>query len=314
MVQDDRLLHDTQSMLEILGVDLVLSCRKNEQEPLPNDDAVAADAVDKEIDQAEKSVGDGSSDEEKVEIIIKLEYDVENVSEEKHQHADLEDEELEFSPALQAVSDEVVAADAVDKEMDQTGISVCDVETVTKDTEGTVKFKCPQCDFCGDDGFDLEKHTRGHGGEKPYELATRYTSHDDNHSTQKQVKRRKCIKKKETVKKTTKAKAKDVTRKFSPRSSDRNCHYKGLVKGRECTQEGKDNETTTNGRRMHGCEKPHNCTVCDYSTDFSSDLKRHMMRHTGEKPLKCTVCDYSTVYSSHLKIHMMKHTGEKPYK
>merc|ERR1719318_363589 len=46
MVKDDRLLHDTQNLLELLGVDLVLSCRKNEQEHLPNDDAVATVAAD----------------------------------------------------------------------------------------------------------------------------------------------------------------------------------------------------------------------------------------------------------------------------
>merc|ERR1719318_429996 len=262
MVKDDRLLHDTQSMLQVLGVDVVLSCRKNEQEPLPtNDDAVvpteclpvAADAVDKERDQTGISVGDDSSDEVKVEIIIKLEYDVENV---------------------------------------------------TKDTESTGEFKCPQCDFCGDDIFDLNKHTRGHGGEKTYEHVTSFTSRDDNHSTQNQVNGRKCIKKKETAKKT---RSKVVTRKFSLRSSDR--------------QEVEETETTTNGkgvvkkhrRRMRRCEKPLKCMVCDYYTSSSSCLKMHTRRvHGGEKPYKCTVCDFSAVTSSEFKSHMMKHTGEKP--
>ena len=62
------------------------------------------------------------------------------------------------------------------------------------------------------------------------------------------------------------------------------------------------------GRKRYTCEK------CPMSFDTSTNLKRHILKHTGERPFKCEVCNSRFAQSGTLKVHMRMHTGEKPYK
>ena len=39
-------------------------------------------------------------------------------------------------------------------------------------------------------------------------------------------------------------------------------------------------------------KRRHKCNQCDYSTSQKSNLKTHLMKHSGEKPNKCNQCDY----------------------
>ena len=72
----------------------------------------------------------------------------------------------------------------------------------------------------------------------------------------------------------------------------------------------------------HSGEKPYKCELCDFVTNMPSYLKRHTQRHSvekpykhnGEKPYQCKFCDYACFVASSLKVHLRIHTGEKPYK
>lgn len=60
----------------------------------------------------------------------------------------------------------------------------------------------------------------------------------------------------------------------------------------------------------------HQCDKCDYKTNNSSMLKRHIaQRHIDEKPLSCKECGYKCVTSSDMKRHILyKHSDDKPIK
>ena len=46
------------------------------------------------------------------------------------------------------------------------------------------------------------------------------------------------------------------------------------------------------------------CPYCPKEMKHSTNMRRHIMIHTGEKPLSCQLCDYSANQRSHLSYHM----------
>lgn len=52
-------------------------------------------------------------------------------------------------------------------------------------------------------------------------------------------------------------------------------------------------------------DKVHICFICDYESDVSSDMKRHIRAHLGVKPFKCAYCSFSATQRQNLKKHIL---------
>ena len=60
--------------------------------------------------------------------------------------------------------------------------------------------------------------------------------------------------------------------------------------------------------------KKYTCAYCQKRFRDSTDLKRHLRKHTGERPYSCSVCGLSFTLKGNLKSHMICHLCPlKPY-
>lgn len=55
------------------------------------------------------------------------------------------------------------------------------------------------------------------------------------------------------------------------------------------------------------------CGQCGRFFPHPSNLKAHLLTHTGERPFCCSLCGRSFTKLSNLKAHRRVHTGERPY-
>ncbi|XP_071439505.1 uncharacterized protein [Hetaerina americana] len=77
---------------------------------------------------------------------------------------------------------------------------------------------------------------------------------------------------------------------------------------------GYQNELNKHVKSVHTMKKKHQCQECSKYFKNQSELRTHMMRHTGEKPIKCKICSKGFAKNGHLNKHMVIHSDEKPYK
>lgn len=59
---------------------------------------------------------------------------------------------------------------------------------------------------------------------------------------------------------------------------------------------------------VHDIRHPYSCVTCDKAFKHPSDLKKHLLVHTGERPYTCNTCDKAFNQTSVLKRHMRAHT------
>ena len=62
----------------------------------------------------------------------------------------------------------------------------------------------------------------------------------------------------------------------------------------------------------HGDRRFH-CTLCNKQFSQNSNLKRHLLTHTGKKPYQCNFCIKAFSQLTQLKGHIMTQTGEKSH-
>lgn len=67
-------------------------------------------------------------------------------------------------------------------------------------------------------------------------------------------------------------------------------------------------------RRFHLQERLHKCSECDKRFFRTSDLKSHLLVHTGAKNYKCEVCSKFLATQSILNKHMRIHTNDRRFK
>ncbi|XP_041968473.1 zinc finger protein 808-like isoform X2 [Aricia agestis] len=67
-------------------------------------------------------------------------------------------------------------------------------------------------------------------------------------------------------------------------------------------------------QRDHLMERRHKCTECDSTFFASTDLKEHMVKHTGERTYQCAVCLKSYGRKWTLREHMRIHANDRRFK
>ena len=48
------------------------------------------------------------------------------------------------------------------------------------------------------------------------------------------------------------------------------------------------------------------CNQCDYASDWTSALRRHLKTHSGEKSNKCNQCGYASTQADNLTTHIKR--------
>ncbi|CAH2215921.1 jg23648 [Pararge aegeria aegeria] len=73
--------------------------------------------------------------------------------------------------------------------------------------------------------------------------------------------------------------------------------------------------TTSLVRHMsiHTVDKPYVCKYCEYKFSTRHALKIHTNKHTSKKTYSCRLCDFKCTHKSRYKCHMRTHTSQKPY-
>ena len=72
-------------------------------------------------------------------------------------------------------------------------------------------------------------------------------------------------------------------------------------------QENHEKNPIRLGSRKYGCP------FCSRIMHVFTNMKNHILTHTGGKPFSCDICGKDFNRKGNLSTHIMTHTGEKPF-
>ncbi|XP_068083887.1 zinc finger protein 182 [Anabrus simplex] len=94
----------------------------------------------------------------------------------------------------------------------------------------------------------------------------------------------------------------------------RNSTSKGHKPSGECKRTLVQKTLLETRKRRQPDERPYYCELCNSTFKRRSNLRNHMVVHSGERPFSCDLCNKKFTQKSALLIHTRLHTGEKPHR
>ncbi|XP_013195438.1 zinc finger protein Xfin [Amyelois transitella] len=170
------------------------------------------------------------------------------------------------------------------------------------------KYECPVCPKVFRKA-SLRHHLRQHTSERPYSCGTCNANFTRQSSLANHCKTEHGAAKKidEKVKPTNEWKCDKCSERFTNRTAlnrhscsdaDRRCPHD------QCEYVAASPAQLARHRQAHGdIGKRHDCPYCDFKTNQSSHLKRHLTCHEGIKPYACPHCDFTCRCQENLKKH-----------
>ncbi|XP_031617255.1 zinc finger protein 431-like [Contarinia nasturtii] len=205
-------------------------------------------------------------------------------------------------------SDDVILIDDDDSDGDFNENSNGGLTHEPSGNSSSAEQKVYSCDICKarlSSSYNLKRHMMIHSGEKPFECdicKRRFREQSD-------------LRKHKKVHNNISANVKCSVCNRNQPSSRNSTKCVSCEKQQETTKRYNHNSVSDNlvPRIDANNKKAFVCKYCDRAFGSSSNLKRHVMIHTGEKPFSCSECKRPFREMSTLKKHLITHRKQNGF-